>query len=569
MSDNWDFSVDVLVVGSGNGGMTAALCNYEMGSKDVLVIEKSEKFGGCSAISGGGVWIPNNRYAKAEGADDSADDAMAYLDAVIPEGSVPKPLIETYLENGPKMVDFLHERTHVRYESLEHYPDYYSFAPGAKAGHRSMEPAKFDSSELGEDWDKLEHSHHMMWMFDKVAFNQVEANTLAGRLPGWIGLTAKLMLQWVLDIPWRLKSHRSRIVCTGSAGVGRLRLSMKDRDIPLWLNTAMKELITDDNGKVIGAIAEKEGQVIRIQARKAVVLASGGFEHNQAMREEHLPQPTNEDWSAGHFGNTGDGLKAGIAVGGDTAMMDGAWWCTTIQVPGEPRPRLSIMEKSLPGNVLVNPAGKRLGNESQNYMAYQIEWHKKHGDDNPCIPAYSVFDSRYRNSYLVGPIIGNMTPDWTLPLAEWEEQGFFYKADSLEELAQKAGIDKEGLLETVNEMNGYAITGDDTEYERGKAEYDRYYGDPTITPNPCLAEIKEAPFYAMRQDPGDFGTHGGLCFNQNGQILKSDGQPIEGLYGCGNTVRAILPNYPGPGATLGPAMTFAYQGAKHVNSFQD
>lgn len=563
----WDKSVDVLVVGSGNGALTSALCTYEMGVKDVLVIEKSDKFGGCSSISGGGVWIPCNRYANEAGAADTAEEARKYLAHVISDDTVPPELLDTYIEQGPKMVDFLHDHTRVRYESLEHYPDYYSDAPGSRGGHRSMEPAKIRRSELGDDWDKLRETHQMMWLFGRVAYNQVEAGVLATRAPGWFQLAFKLILQYMVDIPWWFKSARSRIVACGMAGVARLRLSMKDRDMPLWLNTTLKELVTDDNGKVLGAIIERDGKTLTIEAKKAVILACGGFEHNQAMREEYLPKPTNSAWSAGHHGNTGDGIRAGQSIGADTKMMDGAWWCTTIMVPQEERPRLSIMEKSMPGNVLVNPEGKRIANESENYMAYQINWHQSHSEEKPSTPAYMVFDNRFRNSYLVGPIVGNLMPDWVLP-KRWFEEDFLYKADTLDDLAKQTGIDSAGLRETVDNMNNYAKTGEDEEFGRGSFEYDRYYGDHSITPNPCLAPIVEAPFYAMKQDPGDFGTHGGLAFNNNAQVLRADGSIIEGLYACGNTARAILPNYPGPGATLGPAMTFGFLAAKHITGFK-
>ncbi len=562
-NQHWDKSVDVLVVGSGNGALTTALCCYEMGKKDVLTIEKSDKFGGCSSISGGGVWVPCNRYAREAGAQDSLEDAKAYLDAVIPEGSVPEHLIDTYLQNAPKMVDFLHNHTRVRYETLEHYPDYYSDAPGARPGHRSMEPARIKISDLDDEWKNLRHSHHMMWLFNRVGYNQVEAAILAARAPGWIKLVIKLMLQYIVDIPWWFKSSRSRIVATGMAGIGRLRLSMQDRDMPLWLNTELKSLVTDDQNNVIGAVIERDGKTLRVEARDAVMLAAGGFEHNQAMREQYLPQPTNAKWSAGHYGNTGDAIRAGMEIGAQTAMMDGAWWCATIMVPGEERPRLSIMEKSMPGNVLVNPAGKRIANESENYMAYQTNWHKSHSDANPSTPAYMVFDKRFRDSYLVGPIVGNIMPDWSLP-KHWFEEDFLYKADTLEDLAAQTGINPEGLRETVDAMNRYAESGVDEEFGRGSFEYDRYYGDHSITPNPCLAPIVKPPFYALKQDPGDFGTHGGLSIDDNGQVLHENGTAINGLYACGNNARGILPNYPGPGATLGPAMTFAYQAAKHI-----
>ena len=275
--ENWEHSVDVLVVGSGNGGLTAALCCYEMGTEDVLLIDKSDMYGGTSAISGGGVWVPNNRYAKAAGADDNPQDARSYLMGCLPLEKVPEEMIDTYLEHAPRMVDFLHERTRVRYVTLEHYPDYYQACAGAKPGHRSMEPEPINAEELGKEYRKLRRSHHMMHLFGRVPFTQVEAALLMAQLPGWFQLALSLVLKYFLDIPWRLFGDKyARRLTTGSAGVARLLASMQDRNMPIWLQTSMKSLITE-NGRVVGALVEKDGRELRINARKAVVLAAGGF----------------------------------------------------------------------------------------------------------------------------------------------------------------------------------------------------------------------------------------------------------------------------------------------------
>jgi 3-oxosteroid 1-dehydrogenase len=565
----WDHHVDVLVVGSGNGALTSALCCYEMGTKDVLVVEKAEKYGGTSSMSGGGLWIPGNRYAKAAGAQDSFEEAKEYLQHTIPDGDVPEEMIDTYLRNGPKMIDFLHERTQIRYRSLEHYPDYYTDLPGAREGHRSIEPEPVDAALLGEDFKTLALSHHMMRLFGCVHFTQVEAAILTARVKGWLGLTFKLLLNWLIDIPWMLKSRIARRLCTGSAGIARLRLSMQERNIPLWLNSPMRELITDADGRVVGALIERQGKKVRVQARKGVILASGGFEQNQALREKYLPKPTNTAWSAAVKTNTGDGLQEGLKLGASTRLINNAWWCTTLCTPGEAVPRLSIMEKSFPGSCVVNANGKRFANESQNYMAFQKELFKAHSDDVPCAPAYHIFDSRFRRSYLTGPLMTkDIKPDWTIPKA-WYEQKFVAKASTVGELAEQIGIDAANLEDTVAKMNQYAETGKDLEFQRGDVAYDRYYGDPTIKPNPCLAPIAEAPFYAMRIDAGDFGTQGGLATNPNAQVQAEDGGVIDGLYAVGNCSAAVLPTYPGPGSTLGPAMTFAYQAAKHITGYQE
>lgn len=567
-NNNWDREVDVLVVGTGNGGLTSAICNYEMGSKDVLIIEKSNKVGGTSATSGGGIWIPNNHYAKACGAEDSYEDAREYLRQTLAGEDVPEELVDAYLVNGPKMLQFLHDRTRVRYESLEHYPDYYTNLPGARAGHRSLEPAPFMASDLGPNYKNLTYTHFMMRMFGVIHFTQVEAHVLMVQLPGWKKLLGKMIWEYISDIPWRLRTKISRRLCCGSAGVGRLYASVLDRNIPIQFNTAMTQLIVED-GRVVGAEVKHNGATQRIHARKAVVLAAGGFEKNQQLREKYLPQPTNTEWSAGCVHNTGDPLLAGQALGAKTRLMENAWWTTTLCVPDEEAPRLSIMEKSFPGSCVVNKKGERFANESQNYMAFQKELFKAHSDDNPCAPAYHVFDAQFRRNYITGPLMTeSMKPDWTIP-KKWFEEGFVAKANTIRELAEQLGIDADGLENTIEKMNTYAKTGVDEDFHRGESEYDRYYADPSIKPNPCLAPIAEAPFYAMRIEAGDFGTLGGLDTDTNANVLREEGGNIEGLYAVGNCSAAILPTYPGPGATLGPAMTMAYQAAKHINNYQD
>lgn len=567
---NWDHSVDVLVVGSGNGGMTAALSCHEMGgynngSQDVLMIEKSDLYGGTSSTSGGGVWIPCNRYAKEAGADDSLDDAREYLKNTIPD-YVPQEMIETYIKEGPEMINFMHERTQMRYESLGMYPDYYTDKPGGKEGHRSMEPTPLKVSEL-KDWFNLRYTHHMMYVFDRISMTQQEAHKIVIKEKGWMFLMMKLMLSYITDFGWLFKEKRGRRLACGSAGVARLRLSMQDRDMPLWLNTAMQELITDDTGRVIGAIIEKEGKTLRIEAKKGVILAAGGFEANQEMRDQYLPKPTNKDWSAAPDINTGDAHRAAMSLGAATAQMNEAWWCMTFDTPGEPRPRLAVMEQSLPGSCVVAQSGKRIANESQNYMAYLNEFLGQHSEEKPCHPAWFVFDRRFRESYLVGPLLDNAArPDSAIP-KEFFENKFLTKADTVEELAQQAGIDAAGLKETLANMNQYASSGKDAEFGRGDSAYDRYYGDETITPNPCLAAMDKAPFYAMRIVPGDFGTRGGMVTNPQAQVTKEDGSSIAGLYAIGNCSAAVLPTYPGPGATLGPAMTFGYLAAKHITGY--
>jgi 3-oxosteroid 1-dehydrogenase len=559
---DWDHSVDVLVVGSGNGGLTAALTSHELGAGEVLVIEKAARYGGSSARSGGGLWIPCNHYARAAGADDSLEDAATYLRHTLPADAEPGR-IAAYLRAGPEMIRFLHERIGARYVSVGTYPDYFTSAPGARLGHRLLEPEPFWIDELGAEADRLEPTHPQISMFGLVSVTQREAHDLAGQVRGSNRLAATLLWRYLSDFPWRLRGRRDRRVACGAAGVARLRLAMLQRGLPLWLNTALIELLMEQD-RVVGVLVERDGRRIRIRARRGVVLAAGGFDRNQVMREQYLPKPTDARWSAGVDGNQGDAIRAGAAAGAALGRMDGAWWCTTFCVPGEDLARLAIMEKCSPGCCVVNQLGRRVGNESQNYMSYVVEALARHSAESPSSPLWMVFDARFRSKYLVGPLFNaRLRPDWLLPRRFFAED-FLARASSVAELARATGIDPAGLERTVAAMNDYARQGRDPEFGRGDSAYDHYYGDPEVHPNPCLAPIDQPPFYAIRTWLGDFGTHGGLVTDEHARVCRDSGAPIAGLYAVGNCSAALLSTYPGPGSTLGPAMTFAYLAAQHL-----
>lgn len=563
---HWDYTFDVVVVGSGNGALTAALCSHDGGAK-TLVIEKSDQFGGTSATSGGGVWIPNNRYAKAENVDDSPEDARQYIDSVSPDGMIKDELIETYISEGPRMVDYLHENSQVKYRNLPHYPDYFPDNPGGKGGNRSMEPEPIFGTELGNDLSKLREQHPQTAFTMgpiNMNFTQVEGQLLLGALPGWKMQFAKLFTKYILDIPMRMKwGWKDRRLTMGNAGVARLLLSLKDRDVDLWIQTAMTDLI-EEGGTVIGIKALKDGKEITIKAEKAVILAAGGFERDQALRDKYLPKPSNAEWSAANIHNTGDALKAALKLGAATHQMDAGWWSTTMKVPGQEKGWLSMVDKSMPGNYTVNKNGERFSNESQNYVSFVNDMFKKFDEGNPCAPCYMIFDSTFRKNRPCGPLLqGSMQPDSAVP-KEWWTPSFLSKGDTLEDLAAVVGIDPEGLLATQLKVNEYSISGKDLDLKRGDSVYDRYYGDPSVEPNPCLAPLENGPFYCMVLYPGEMGTAGGLVIDTKARVLKPDGTPIPGLYACGNTTTALLPTYPGPGSTLGPAMTFGYLAAKDI-----
>ena len=564
--NNFDEVFDVLVVGSGCGGLTAALTADISNPSKVLVIEKGHLIGGTSATSGGVIWIPNNHHAQKCGADDSIAEAKEYLKATIPEQEFNEPLIDAYLEHGPKMVRFMEDNTDARYTSLEHYPDYFQDAPGVKLGNRALEPLPISAKTLGDDVDNLHPSGPQTILFGRYGVNFEESHAFTTQSPGWFRLFIKIFFSYWLDLPWRIKRKRSRRLAFGAASVTRLITSLKKRSIPIWRSTELKEYIIEDN-RVVGAIVNKEGKIIRIKAQRGIIVASGGFGQNQAMREQYLPKPTNADWGCEPKTNTGDPIREAEKIGAQLKFMDKAWWVTTVKAPNEDFPRLSEIEKSLPGNYTVNKSGKRFSNESQNYLTFMLDVLEKQKMGESCSPMFMIFDSNHRKNYPVGPLMpGKFFPDFLVKMVhkDWFGSEFLTSAKTIDELAKKTGIDCDALKETVQKVNSYSKTGKDLDFQRGDSERDRFSGDQSLV-NPCLGPVDTPPFYAMKIDPGEFATCGGMVINKNGQVLDNNNQIIPGLYATGNCTPALLTTYPGPGATIGPAMTFGFIAAKHVS----
>ncbi|WP_060511910.1 FAD-binding protein [Pseudomonas sp. NBRC 111124] len=554
---------DVIVVGSGAGAMTSAVFLADQGFS-VLVLEKSDKFGGTSAISGGGIWIPNNHYFARQGGNDSVEQARRYLDAAAGDQVEPARL-QAYLDNAPKMIEALTRCSRVRYAVAAKYPDYYPHLPGALAGGRTLDPELFDSSLLGAELDNLRKPSPSTLLMGRIAWTARDAHKAMARGFGWRLLILRLMLRYKLDFKWRRKSRFDRRAALGSSLVCSLRRSLMDRNVPLWLNSDFRELIVEQ-GRVSGVRIYREGREVALLARHGVILASGGFEQNQALREQYLPKPTRMAWSATPPGNnTGAALQAGLAQGAATALMDWAWWAPTIAVPGEDKPRGIFAERAFPGAIVVNGQGQRFVNEAAPYLEFVDAMHRDNArTGGGSVPAWVIFDGHFRFNYAMGPLMpAQVMPDSRLR-PEWRDT-LYWKADSLEALADKIGIDAQGLASTVAKVNDYARTGVDLDFGRGGNVFDRYYGDCNIKPNPCLAPLRKGPYYAMRLDAGDIGTKGGLLTNAQAQVLREDGSTIAGLYAIGNCSASVMgTSYPGAGGTLGPAMTFAYVAANHL-----
>ncbi|WP_409279378.1 FAD-binding protein [Pseudomonas defluvii] len=556
---------DVIVVGSGAGAMTSAVFLADQGFS-VLIVEKSDKYGGTSAISGGGIWIPNNHYFARQGGNDSFELAMRYLKAAAGE-HVDDARLQAYLDNAPKMIEALTRTSRVRYAVAAKYPDYYPHLPGSLPGGRTLDPELFDTSLLGEELDNLRKPSPSTLLMGRIAWTARHAHKAMARSFGWRWLIMGLMLRYKLDFKWRRKSKFDRRAALGSALVASLRRSLMDRNVPLWLNTDFRGLLTEQ-GRVTGVTVQREGQEKQLHARYGVILGSGGFEQNQALREQYLPKPTRMAWSATPPGNnTGAALEAGIAQGAATALMDWAWWAPTIAVPGEEKPRGIFAERAFPGAIVVNGEGQRFVNEAAPYLEFVDAMHRDNQrTGGKSVPAWVIFDAHFRFHYAMGPLMpAQVMPDSRLR-KEWLNT-LYWKADTLAQLAEQIGVDAVGLERTVDKVNDYARTGQDLDFDRGGNVFDRYYGDCNIKPNPCLAPLRKGPYYAMRLDAGDIGTKGGLLTNEHAQVVRDNGTPIDGLYAIGNCSASVMgTSYPGAGGTLGPAMTFAYVAANHLAS---
>lgn len=550
---------DVLVIGSGAGALTAAISARDHGA-EVLVIEKTDRIGGTSAMSGGVLWLPNSPLIAGAGAQDSAEDARAYMRAVIDTPAL-EPHIDAFIDSIPAMVDYLHGNTPLRLDVLAQFPDMYPGTPGFRM-HRCHEARAFHGRVLGDDLKLLREQHPQTRLYNLIGWTASESLVLQARGPGWLWVGAKMVLRYLLDLPGRLAGSRDRRQVLGGALVASLLLALRERQIPLWLDCAAEELI-EEEGRVVGVVVQRNGERMTLRARRGVILASGGFEKNEAMRKAHLGEPTRAAWTAGSPGNTGDMITAAKELGADTAFMNEAWWGPTITIPGEAQARMLIIEKNLPGSILVDRRGQRFVNESSSYTKVIRGMQQAHRETESAIPAHLIFDATYRQRYPMGPLLPSpFQPDWMVPKVVWQE---IKRADSIAELAQLLEVDAAGLEATVQRFNDFARQGRDLDFQRGDAEYDRYYGDHEVTPNPCLGPILKPPFYGVRVYPGDLGTKGGVKTNPQAQALRPDGTPIPGLYAIGNGSASVMGGtYPASGATLAPAMVFGYLAGKQL-----
>jgi 3-oxosteroid 1-dehydrogenase len=558
----FDHEVDVLVVGSGGGGMTAAL-KADAEGLDTLVVEKSAQFGGSTALSGGGIWVPGAPSQRRAGYVPAPDYTFEYLKQIT-DGLVSDARLRQYVRAAPEMMDFL-EKSSSWFEFVwkPGYADYYPELPGGSERGSTINVPELDLRKLGAEEQNLLTPLALapkgIWFAPKDLrlFYQVRQN--------WRGKAVLVKLIWRM---FRARVFGERMAAIGQSLMARMRLALKDHDVPLWLNAPMTELLTDVDGKVVGALIERDGTPQRIGTRRGVILAAGGFDHDMEWRRQHLPE-LEKDWSFGNPAAMGDGIRAGEKVGAATDLLDEAWWFPAMCWP-DGRLQFMLNERMMPSQFVVNGDGKRFVNEAAPYMDFAHAMIQGQRSGVSHIPCWLVTDIRSFHRYVVGghlPIpkipFAPVPTGWKVPKA-WVESGIVKEGNSFEELAAAIGVPASNLCETAERFNELARNGHDDDFNRGDSAYDNYYGDPTL-PNPNLHPIGAPPYYAFQVILGDLGTSGGLRTDEHARVLRDDDSVIAGLYATGNVTAAVMGrSYAGAGATIGPAMTFGYVAAKHI-----
>lgn len=547
---DWDVVTDCLIVGSGAGSMCAALAAAAAGHQ-ALILEKTDVVGGSTAMSGGVLWLPDNPVSRRAGVVDSRDDALRYFAQVVGDKhqSASPQRVGAFLDAIEPMVTFL-ERLGIPFRHCDGYADYYDDRPGGKSNGRSIETELFDTTRLGPWQARLRVSETLPAIPMYTA--EVAPATLGGRTAGSLRTIAAVTARMAAAAV-RGRSVRG----SGAALQGWMLLAAIRADIPIWNSTPVTDLVIADDGTVAGVCALRGGKPMMIRARHGVLLDSGGFSRNEAMRRKYGRQPSSTQWTVANPGDTGEVLEAAIRHGASTDLMDEAWWIPTSVLP-DGSPLYAVYERSKPHAILVDGNGQRYANEAASYMEVGQAMYERNATA-PAIPSWWVMDSRNRRRYLWGLAPGGVTP------RKWISSSYMAKADSIGELAQQCGIDPAGLTKTLERFNSFAAHGQDPDFHKGERAYDRYYGDPRVRPNPCVAPVEKPPFYAVALYPGDVGTCGGLVTDEHAQVMREDGQPMPGLYATGNCTASVMGRtYPGAGASIGASFVFGWIAARHM-----
>jgi succinate dehydrogenase/fumarate reductase flavoprotein subunit len=560
MSATTPASCDVLVIGSGAGGLSAAI-SARLHGLDVLVVEKAAVFGGTTAWSGGWVWIPGNGPAARAGVADSIAAARAYLADEL-GSDFDAERVDAFLAEGPRMVEFFEERTAVEFIAGT-APDFHPASAGCGIG-RAICAAPFDGRQLGSLIAKLRPPMREI-TFAGMAIGAGQdlrhfMNVTRSRRSALHA--ARRLGAHVMDVA---RHRRNMHLVNGNALAARLLLSAVDAGIRLWESTPARRLLITD-GAVGGAIVATADGDIRITARRGVVLACGGFPHDVARRMRLFPKtPTGlEHWSAAAPGNTGDGLDLAASAGAafEDAPRNPAAWCAVSMVPrrdGSFGIFPHLIDRARPGVIAVTANGQRFVNEADSYHDFAQAMITA-ADPEAEVAAWLICDHLFLRHYGLG-----FAKPFPVPLTPYLRSGYLQRASTLADLARQAGIDSAALVATVDGYNRDARDGRDTAFHRGGSPFNRFGGDPLRQPNPCIAPVERAPFYAVKVLPGSLGTFAGVRTDRHARVLRADASPIPGLYAVGNDMDSVMGgHYPSGGITLGPAMTFGYIAGRHL-----
>ena len=554
MTTQWDHSVDLLIAGSGGGGMAAALAALDSGIEP-LVIEKQALVGGSTGLSGGMVWLPNNPLMRADGIPDSHEDGLAYFDDVV--GDIGEPSSparrEMFLTAGYEMINFL-MRKGVRLVRCPGWSDYYPNHKGGNEAGRAIEGIPYDAAALGNWSDKVQPSMAKSYGGFVLKTNELRAVQYFNRSPRAFAVATRVFAR-----TRAAKLRRQELLTNGASLIGQMLKALIDLrgEPPIWTDAAMQDLIVDD-GRVVGARVNHNGASLNVEARKGVLLAAGGFSRNADMRRRYGgDQPNDARWSIANAGDTGEVLETAMRLGAKTDLLDEAWWLPSIFIAdGGDAARALGSGRQRPGAIYVDGTGRRFCNESNSYVEVGKAMYA-----NKAVPCWMVFDEGYILRYVSG---ANPFKKRSLP-EELIERGAVLRGSSIADLARQMEVPAGALEQTVKRFNGFAAKGLDPDFGRGQSAYNDCLGDPGYRTNAALGPLDKAPYYATRVVPADVGTCGGLVANEHAQVLDENDRVIEGLYATGNITATVMGrNYLGAGGSIAYTMVFGYVAARHA-----
>ena len=555
MSTAWDRSVDLVIAGSGGGGMVAGLAALDCGLEP-LIVEKQSLVGGSTGLSGGIAWLPNNPLMRAEGIADSHEDGLAYLADVVGDigAASSSERREMFLTAGYEMINFL-TRKGVRLIRCAGWSDYYPNHKGGNASGRAIEGIPFDAAELGDWSDKVQPPLAKNYGY-VVLTNELRSVQYFNRSPRAFALAAKVFARTAAA-----RARRRHILTNGASLIAQLLkalINLSDGHPPLWTNAAMDDLIVED-GRVAGVRITRDGEPLNVEARKGVLLAAGGFGHNKEMRRRYSgDQPNEAQWSIANAGDTGEVLQAAMRLGAKTDLLDEAWWLPSVFIANGGAAAASLGSgRQRPGAIYVDSTGRRFCNESNSYVEVGKAMYA-----SKAVPCWMIFDDGYVRRYVTS----------TNPLKRQRhlppgliESGAVKRGNTIADLARQLDLPADELARTIQRFNHFAAKGLDPDFGRGQSAYNDCLGDPGHRPNAAIGPLHRAPYYATRVLPADVGTCGGVITNEHAQVLDERDRVIEGLYATGNTTATVMGRtYPGAGASIANSMVFGYVAARHA-----